>query len=86
MTQLHGHKCYMGYRIKSLEVLDDEHSEFVLEPLPKPKVRARVATSDVPKMISACFLSDSCEYNADTCEILIAGRSCVLESFEEIKS
>lgn len=86
MTQLHGHKCYMGYRIKSLEVLDDEHPEIVLEPLPKPKVRARVATSDVPKMISACFLSDSCEYNADTCELLIAGSSCVLESFEEIKS
>lgn len=86
MTQLRGYKCYMGYRIKSLEVLDDEHSEIVLEPLPKQKVRARLATSDVPKMISACFLSDSCEYNADTCEILIAGRSCVLESFEEIKS
>lgn len=86
MTQLHGHECYMGYRIKSLEVLDDEHSEIVFEPLPKPKVRARVATSDVPKMISACFLSDSYEYNADTCELLIAGRSCVLESFEEIKS
>lgn len=86
MTQLHGSKCYIGYRIKSLEVLDDEHSEIVLEPMPKPKVRARVANSDVPKMISACFLSDSCEYNADTCELLIAGRSCVFESFEEIES
>lgn len=86
MTQLHGHKCYMGYRIKSLEVLDDEHSEIVLEPLPKPKVRVRVATSDVPKMISACFLSDCCEYDVGTCELLIAGRSCALESFEEIES
>lgn len=86
MKQLHGHKCYMGYRIKSLEVLDDEHSEIVLEPLPKPKVRARVATSDVPKMISACFLSDCCEYDVGTGEILIAGRSCVSESFEELES
>lgn len=43
MTQLHGYKCYMGYRINSLEVLDDEHSEIVLDPLPKPKVRVRVA-------------------------------------------
>lgn len=85
MTQLHGYKCYMGYRIKPLEVLDDEHSEIVLDPLPKPKVRVRVANCDLPKMISACFLSDSCEYNADTCELLIAGRSCVLESFEEIE-
>lgn len=86
MTQLHGNKCYMGYRIKSLEIIDDNHSEIVLAPLPKPKVRARLATSDVPKMISACFLSDICEYNADTCELLIAGRSCALESFEEIES
>ena len=65
MTQLHGSKCYMGYRIKSLEVLDDEHSEIVLAPLPKPKVRVRVANRDLPKVISACFLSESREYNAE---------------------
>lgn len=82
---IHGYKCYMGYRIKSLEVLDDEHSEIVLEPLPKPKVRVRVANRDLPKMISACFLSDNCEYNAGTRELLIAGRSCVLESLEELE-
>lgn len=86
MTQLHCHKCYIGYRIKSLEVLDDEHSEIVLEPLPKPKVRVRVATSVVPIMISACFLSDCCEYDVGTGEILIAGRACVSESFEELES
>lgn len=86
MTQLHGHKCYMGYRIKSLEIIDDNHSEIVLAPLQKPKLRVRVATRDVPKMILACFLSDCCEYDVGTGVILFAGRSCVSESFEELES
>ena len=86
MTQLHGNKCYMGYRIKSLEVIDDKHSEIVLVPLPKPKLRERVATRDVPKMISACFLSTSFEYDEGTGELIIDQRSCVLESFEELES
>ena len=86
MTQLHGPKCYMGYRIKSLEIIDDNHSELVLAPLPKPKLRVRVATRDVPKMISACFLSTCFEYDEDTGELIIDQRSCVLESFEELEN
>lgn len=83
MTQ--GTKSYMGYRIKSLEVLDDEYSEIVLAPLPKPQVRVRVATRVLPKMIAACFLSDCFEVNVDAGVLLIAQRSCVLESFEELE-